>query len=227
MVNDIEPYMASLNMSENTHQGIALARNCRAALTNLEELAKKAEPIAKLTRAQWRVYGAGLLKAREMMARDREFGRWVRDSRLNTGLARSAEVRSNAMWWAKLCAAGGLKHFKPRSNHPMGIRREYRAVGFKTRPVYPLFRRVPGSRARRSLNELSQDMYTKIMNVVIASVHLDKPAVLDYFKRIGAEADWHSHDTTECRRSARLGQLSTHDGVLQLPQREPIEQSPQ
>jgi hypothetical protein len=201
-------------MSDEIETRVEVARKGKDALTHLEELAIKADPILTLGREQWRVYGAALSTARAIMPHSTKYGRWVQENGLDTGLARTPEVRSNAIWWAQLCA-DGLKDFKPHSNHPTGIRREYRAyrayraVGVKTAGAHPVFGKAARHKKRHSLTGLMTiRIFSRLLNVISTSTHPDTAAVLACMKRLGEQVGWTAgpdKDEAEDRHSIGQG----------------------
>jgi hypothetical protein len=91
------PQKQSIEPDDATSSKAEIARKCKAALNELSTLDRQMAPIATLSRAQWRVYGAGLASAKALMPSKIVLGRWVKENGLDTGPAKDHRVRSAAI----------------------------------------------------------------------------------------------------------------------------------
>jgi len=101
----------------------------RTALDRIERLTAETTKKIAMCREAWRDYGLALLGGRQQYPSDNAFGAWVKSSGLDTGLAKSSVVRSDAMWMARNWDSG-LKTFKPTRHHPVDVRKECRDEGY-------------------------------------------------------------------------------------------------
>jgi hypothetical protein len=117
-------------MIEQLKAVVDYALLAHTALEAVEDLNKDLVKLAdkrRKSREWWRVYGQALLDQRHLMPADQDFGSWVRNHGLDTGLASHPGVRSDAIWLAKNWTAFPLQDFKPRLHHPVAIRHAWRA----------------------------------------------------------------------------------------------------
>src|SRR5579862_2585747 len=103
----------------------------KAALRRIEQLTQeigKSEKV-KLCRATWIEYGKPLVAQRDVMPSTQEFGHWVTENKLDTGVAKNAVTRSDAMWMAR--HEHELSELKAlRNHHPSALRQELRDAGY-------------------------------------------------------------------------------------------------
>lgn len=101
------------------------AKRARIALRDAEALTAELETKTTMCRAAWYAYGQALYEQKKLMPDTQQFGRWVRENRLNVGLAKSPSVRANAMWCAHM--TDELQRCKSviTATHPTAIRRQY------------------------------------------------------------------------------------------------------
>lgn len=101
-----------------------LGAQAKTALERVEALTTELETKTRMCREQWFAYGEALLAQQAVMPATRDFGAWIRKHKLDTGLAKSASVRSNAIWCAKFKAE--LQACKWLvSCHPTEMRRQF------------------------------------------------------------------------------------------------------
>jgi hypothetical protein len=113
-------------VQEKPDPNAADARKALARIGTLTAQIDRALNQIPLCREAWCEYGNALRAGRTQRASNKAFGDWVKANKLDTGLASSPVVRSDAMWLAENWDAV-LSTLKTTHNHrPDHLRQEYR-----------------------------------------------------------------------------------------------------
>jgi hypothetical protein len=129
-------HFADLEQWDNESPAVALTEptlvdhgaDAAAALAGIETATPNQRAAVKITRQCWSKYGDALARQRVLMPSNKEFHKWIRERRLDTGLARLASVRSDAMWLARNAVV--LEQFEVTVAHPTRLRALARSAGY-------------------------------------------------------------------------------------------------